>query len=66
MKENEIETRLRDAKKIGEEMGEKKGRAEGKRETALKMLKKNFDIADISELTGLSAKEIRGLTDKRA
>jgi predicted transposase/invertase (TIGR01784 family) len=70
MKENEIETRLSDAKKIGEAIGEEKGLAkgkaegliEGKKETALKMLKKNYDIADISELTGLPIEEVKSLS----
>lgn len=38
-----------------------KGRAEGKVEIVKKMLAKNFSIADISELTGLSHLEIKNI-----
>ncbi|MDO5003988.1 MAG: ATPase, partial [bacterium] len=54
----------------GEEAGEKKGRKEGLEEgsttkaieIAKSMLEKNMDIDLISELTGLSIKEIKTLT----
>ena len=50
----------------GEEAGEKKGREEGilteKQTIAKSMLEKNMDIDLISELTGLSIKEIKTLT----
>lgn len=39
--------------------------AEGKRETAIKMLTKDMIIDDISDLTGLSITEIRGLQVKK-
>jgi predicted transposase/invertase (TIGR01784 family) len=50
-------------------IGEKKGRAEGKvegalaksKESAMRMLKKNISLNDISEFTGLSVEEIKSL-----
>ena len=44
--------------KRGEKRGEKKGRKAGIMETAKKMLKKKIDINLISEITGLSIKQI--------
>ena len=41
--------------------GIRKGRQEGRQEIILNMLKKQSDISFISELTGLSKKEIRKL-----
>ena len=43
---------------LGEKRGEKKGRKAGIMETAKKMLKKKIDINLISEITGLSIKQI--------
>lgn len=45
----------------GLEEGRAQGRAEGRAEMARKMLAKHFSISDISEITGLSEDEIRGL-----
>ena len=39
----------------------REGKEEGKKETALKMLKKGMDIGIISEITDLSAEEIEAL-----
>jgi len=41
--------------------GEVKGKAEGKVETAIKMKKKGYTIADIVEITGLSIEEVEQL-----
>ena len=76
-KEEEIQTRINDARLAGEKAGEEKGRAEGMEkgmeqgrsegakqkaiETAKKMLSKGLDIYDISDFTGLSAEEIKSL-----
>ena len=43
------------------EEAEKRGRAEGRAEVALGMLNKGYSISDISDLTGLSTKEINKL-----
>ncbi len=55
----------RTAREDGFDEGHLEGLAEGalktKHETALKMLKKGFDIADIVELTGLSEEEIHSI-----
>ena len=45
----------------GERKGLKKGRQEGRQEVVLNMLKKKTDISFISEVTGLSEKEIKNL-----
>ena len=45
--------------KKGIKEGESKGKIAGKIETAKKMLKKNFSLNDIAELTGLSIEEIQ-------
>ncbi len=42
-------------------LGREEGRAEANCETAKRMLARNMDIADISELTGLSVEEIQAL-----
>ena len=41
-----------------EERGEKKGIEKGKRELAKRMLLANFDINQISDITGLSVEEL--------
>jgi predicted transposase YdaD len=46
---------------IGEEKGKAEGIAIGKQESAIKMLKKSISLEDISEITGLSIKEIKSL-----
>jgi predicted transposase/invertase (TIGR01784 family) len=43
------------------EKGLEKGRAEGKMETARNMKSKDFSIADIADITGLTKKEIEKL-----
>ena len=48
-------------KEIGEKRGEKKGRKAGIIETAKKMLNKKMDISLISEITGLTKKQIMSL-----
>ncbi len=52
-------------RRLGREEGREEGRAEGRAEanceTAKRMLARNMDIADISELTGLSVEEIQAL-----
>ena len=45
----------------GERKGRKEGRQEERKQIVLNMLKKKTDIAFISEVTGLSEKEIRKL-----
>jgi predicted transposase/invertase (TIGR01784 family) len=47
--------------KKGIAIGEKKGKAEGAKESAIRMLKKNISLNDISEFTGLSIEEIKSL-----
>ena len=49
------------AKRRGIKEGIEKGKAEGKREAASRMLSKGISIEDISEITGLTVKEIRDL-----
>jgi predicted transposase YdaD len=54
---------------IGKQEGKAEGKAEGiaigeekgKKESAIKMLKKNISLEDISEITGLSIEEIKSL-----
>ena len=66
-KEEEIQTRINDARLAGETQGRaegiEKGRSEGEKkariETAKKMLSKGLDIYDICEFTGLSIEEIK-------
>lgn len=48
----------------GEKRGIKKGKLEGKLETAERMLKKKFAIEDIMDITGLSRREIEALLKK--
>ena len=45
----------------GEELGIQKGKIEGKIETAIKMLQRSIDISIISDVTELSAEEIKKL-----
>ena len=45
----------------GERKGLRKGRQEGRQEVVLNMLKKKLDISVISEVTGLTEKEIKKL-----
>ena len=45
----------------GERKGLRKGRQEGQQQVILNMLKKKMDISFISEVTGLSEKEIKKL-----
>ena len=58
------------AKEMGWEKGHKEGREEGRkeerREMALQMLEKGIDIATISEISGLTKKQIRELDGKKA
>jgi predicted transposase/invertase (TIGR01784 family) len=53
--------------KIGEEkgikIGEKIGKEDNAKETAIRMLKKGFDINTIVEITGLEPSEIKKLRD---
>lgn len=49
--------------KEGMEKGIKKGVKEGVNQTALSMIRKNFNVELISEITGLSVKEIKDLSD---
>ncbi|MDR2646102.1 MAG: Rpn family recombination-promoting nuclease/putative transposase, partial [Holosporaceae bacterium] len=46
---------------IGEERGKAEGELKAKREAALKMMKKNVDLVDISEFTGLTIEELEKL-----
>ena len=50
---------LRKGVKQGEKKGEKKGRKKERQELILSMLKEKLDIAVVSRVTGLSAKEIK-------
>jgi predicted transposase/invertase (TIGR01784 family) len=52
---------LRSAFEDGTEKGEKKGLQQGKLETARNMLRKNYSLTDIAELTGLPISEIENL-----
>jgi len=52
---------LRDEREEGIKIGERKGKKEGKIETAINMLKKGFEIDVIVEITGLKRKEIEKL-----
>ena len=45
------------------EKGEQKGGLEKAKQTARKMLSKGYDISEITELTGLSADFINGLSE---
>jgi len=58
---------LLDLELKGEERGEKRGIAKGImqniKETAQKMLKKNMELRDIQEITGLSKEEIEKLQE---
>ena len=45
----------------GKTEGKAEGKAEGKTEVAKAMLAKGFSVADVSECTGLSAKEVAKL-----
>jgi predicted transposase/invertase (TIGR01784 family) len=47
--------------KIGEAKGEAKGKNEEKIEIARKMLKRNYNLEDIAEDTGLSIERIQAL-----
>ena len=48
----------------GLEKGLQKGRAEGLQKVALNMIQKKWDVAIISEVTGLSEKMIKNLQEK--
>ncbi|MBN2651175.1 MAG: hypothetical protein JXR63_02245, partial [Spirochaetales bacterium] len=48
----------------GREVGRKEGRKEGQIESALNMLAKGFDLTDISDISGLSLKEIQAIASK--
>ena len=56
------------ARESGREEGEEEGRAEGAKQNsfdiAKRMLEKGIDIETISELTGLTAKEVSMLKDR--
>ena len=58
-------TEMAEAKRKGEELGEKKGEKKGKKiekiEIAKKMKEKGMEITIISEITGLTEKEIKAL-----
>ena len=49
---------------IGEARGKKEGKKEEKIEIAKNLLRKKMPINDISEVTGLSKKEIESLSNK--
>ena len=49
--------------KIGEKRGEKRGKEYTAKETAIRMLKKGFDLNTIVEITGLEPSEIKKLRD---
>jgi len=57
----EAELRLRDALKKGREEGREEGIKEGKIEIAKKLLKNGMDVVTISQITGISEREIRQL-----
>ena len=54
-----IETGIKKGIETGIERGIKKGRAEGKIENARTMLRKGYSLADIIEITGLTAKQLK-------
>ena len=56
-----LEMDIKRREQLSKEEGRQEGRHENSRETALRMLKKKFDIADIAECTGLSIEEIEQL-----
>jgi predicted transposase/invertase (TIGR01784 family) len=49
--------------KIGEKRGEKRGKEYNAKETAIRMLKKGFDLNTIVEITGLKPSEIKKLRE---
>ncbi|MEA2060751.1 MAG: Rpn family recombination-promoting nuclease/putative transposase [Thermodesulfobacteriota bacterium] len=49
----------KEGKRKGKKEGKREGKKEGKRETAVKMLKKGFELKTICELTGISIKELQ-------
>jgi predicted transposase/invertase (TIGR01784 family) len=60
---NSLDTSREEGRKEGITEGEKKGRKKEKIEIAKNMLGKGLDLSFISEVTGLSEKEIKGLTE---
>ena len=66
-KENQmyIDMGRKEGKKEGKREGKKVGRIEGKKDTlreiAIKMLKKNLTEKEITEITGISKKELNNL-----
>jgi predicted transposase/invertase (TIGR01784 family) len=74
-KERGIKKGKRDGMKEGMELGKEKGRKEGEKkgktegahekavETAMKLLSRNMSPKDIADITGLSIKEIKRLSD---
>ncbi|MDR1208522.1 MAG: hypothetical protein LBJ89_04180, partial [Holosporales bacterium] len=62
---NDRNSELTVAKKEGKEEGRIEGKAEGAlakaKESAMRMLEKNFSLNDISEITGLSIEQIKSL-----
>ena len=61
MHDYDIEEALENGKEQGISIGEAKGALEKAKETARNMLNKKFSIEIISELTGLSQKDIKTL-----
>ena len=56
-----MKTQLLEARIEGEKLGRAEGRAEGHIEDARKMKAKNYAVADIAEITGLTIEEIEAL-----
>ena len=50
-------------KKFGESIGEKRGERRNKIDVAKKMLAKNMDINEITDITGLSETEIKEMSE---
>ena len=59
--EDQVTEWKEEAREIGKAQGLKEGRAETLIETAKKMIKKCIDLNTISECTGLSLEQIKGL-----
>ena len=62
--EDSREEEIKEALAEGREQGLTEGRVEGIKETALAMLRKNYPIEDISEITKISLEEINALKDE--
>lgn len=56
-----LSTRLKDERMIGKEEGRVEGKEENKQEVAINMLKKGYELVEISDISNLSEAEIRSI-----